>query len=453
MAPLLKCLIPTIGSPRTWNGKEGRYELAAFYCELLGMKIVYEPWLLIADGSDSGFFIAFDGDGWADERSPRWPDPEYPQQLHLDIDVPNVDAAAERATGLGATLLHDGGGFRVYADPVGHPFCLSSEASADRPVVSRIVFDCFSPRTLAAFYEGFLEARGRVEDSPDRVVVALDGDLPDLAFQHAQFRAARWPDSAYPAQVHIDYRWHDSITARTALERAERLGAIRLPQLAGAAIYADPASHPFCIQNEIPMVFDVSGLYLNPPEYAVVYCEDQSSELQELAHLPPAEQTAARSQGRTDDDRHDLAGILGALAVDNDVMTTKHQRVAEFLDFLTEIEATVPSHLAVNLVCDWDSTYEDPDLQTWLADHPRFQVHRNPPGASWNEQAERWFAYLTDELVRRGNRAAAHALDAELRSWARAWSQGSPAFVWTRTADQIVASLRSLVPPHSDAGR
>ncbi|MGH3504187.1 MAG: hypothetical protein ACRDQA_25320, partial [Nocardioidaceae bacterium] len=71
-------------------------------------------------------------------------------------------------------------------------------------------------------------------------------------------------DPAYPAQLHVDYRWHDSLTARTALTRAKNLGAIRLPQLGGAEVYADPASHPFCIQNEIPTIFDIAGLYLNP---------------------------------------------------------------------------------------------------------------------------------------------------------------------------------------------
>ena len=291
MTQLLKCLIPTIGSPRTLNGKEGRYELAAFYCELLGMKIVNEPWLLIADGSDSGFYIGFDGDGWNEQRPPRWPDPDWPQQMHLDVDVPDVVAAGERATDLGASLLQDNGEFRVFADPVGHPFCLYSNASTDRPAVSRLVFDCFSPRSLASFYEGFLEARGRVDDSAERVVVDLGGDLPDLAFQHAQFRAARWPDPAYPAQLHVDYRWHDSLTARYALKRAESLGAIRLPQVPGAEIYADPASHPFCIQNEIPEVFEIAGLYLNPPEYAVVYSVDETGQGLPRAHRQPAQST------------------------------------------------------------------------------------------------------------------------------------------------------------------
>ncbi|WP_020578714.1 VOC family protein [Actinopolymorpha alba] len=249
----LKCLIPTIGSPRSLNGKEGRYELAAFFGELLGMKVVNEGWLLIAEGLPTDgikFFLALDGDGWSDERPPRWPDPEYPQQMHLDVLVPDAKAADALVTGMGASLLQDNTDFRVYADPVGHPFCLYPDSSTEKPVVGRVVFDCPSPRSLASFYEGFLQARGRLEDTPERVVIDLgDEMLPHLAFQHAQYRAARWPDPAYPAQMHVDYRWYEESEAGAALKRAERLGAIRLPQLADTEIYADPANHPFCIQN------------------------------------------------------------------------------------------------------------------------------------------------------------------------------------------------------------
>ncbi|MEQ7128735.1 VOC family protein [Actinopolymorpha sp. B11F2] len=333
MAHVLKCLIPTIGSPQTLNGKEGRWELAAFYCELLGMKVVYEPWLLIADGAGSAFFLAFDGDGWNDRRPPRWPDPEFPQQMHLDLGVPDVDTAAELATGLGATLLADSGSFRVYADPVGHPFCLYPDGSTDRPVVRRLVFDCFSPRHLASFYEGFLQARGRVEDAPERVVVALDDDLPDLAFQHAQFRAARWPDPAYPSQVHVDYRWHDHLTARRALQRAQRLGAIRLPQAAGSGVYADPASHPFCIQNDIPWAFEVSGFYLNPPECVVAYCVDETVQSRgDDGQLPRP--PGVPDEHSVDDQRRDLIGVLGAIDVDHG-LTDAQRRVTRFQAFLT----------------------------------------------------------------------------------------------------------------------
>lgn len=244
----LRRLIITIGSPATLNGREGRRELAAFYGDLLGMQVIYEDWLLIARDPESKLVLALDGDGWSDQRPPRWPDPEYPQQLHLDIAVRDLDEVGGRVERSGAGLVRDNGSFRIYTDPAGHPFCLYQDRVAERPVVQRLVFDCFSPRSLASFYEGFLQATGRIQDTVDRVVVDLDDpELPELGFQHAEFRAARYPDPEYPAQLHVDYRWSGGIEAG-AMERAEQLGAIRLPDLADTVAYADPASHPFCVQ-------------------------------------------------------------------------------------------------------------------------------------------------------------------------------------------------------------
>lgn len=249
MAHPLRRLITTIGSPPTLHGKEGRYELAAFYGDLLGMKIINEGWLLIAEDRESKTVLALDGDGWSDERPPRWPDPEYPQQMHLDILVPDVDATGVQVAARGAGLLQENDGFKVYADPAGHPFCLYPDPSATAPRIGRIVVDCFSPRSLASFYEGLLESSRRIGDTQDRVVLDLDDDeLPHLAFQQAQFVATRWPDPAYPAQLHIDYRWNERAEGLAAKERAERFGAIRLPRPADTEVYADPAGHPFCLQ-------------------------------------------------------------------------------------------------------------------------------------------------------------------------------------------------------------
>lgn len=164
--------------------------------------------------------------------------------MHLDIFVPDAEAADRLVMGMRATPLRNQDDFKTYADPAGHPFCLYPDPStaAEPPRVGRLVFDCFSPRALATFYQAFLGVQQRLEDNPERVVIDLDDDeLPNLAFQHAQFRAARWPDPAYPAQLHVDYRFPDG--AAPAIERAERFGAIP----AHGNTYADPASHPFCL--------------------------------------------------------------------------------------------------------------------------------------------------------------------------------------------------------------
>jgi len=180
MAHLLResdAMTITIGSPDVLDGEEGRRVLAAFYGELLGMQ-AFEPygWLKLAkrppeagyiagDTTDGGskLQLALDGDGWSDERPPRWPDPEYPQQMHLDIFVPDATAADTLVVGRGATLLLDQGDFRTYADPAGHPFCLYPSADTKGAKVGRLVLDCFSPRALASFYAGFLGAPERLE--------------------------------------------------------------------------------------------------------------------------------------------------------------------------------------------------------------------------------------------------------------------------------------------------
>lgn len=197
--------------------------------------------------------LAF-GDGPAKMEMPRWPDPEYPQQMHIDLSAADLDAAEEMALRLGANRLQDNGGYRSYADPVGHPFCVYRDAAAppDRALsgdIGRIVIDCFSPRSLAGFYAELLGMRQREQDTPERVVIARpDGAAPALAFQHARVAAPRWPDPAYPQQLHLDIFVDDAEAARGL---ALRLGAIRLPDLGGSCpVYADPAGHPFCLCSE-----------------------------------------------------------------------------------------------------------------------------------------------------------------------------------------------------------
>jgi catechol 2,3-dioxygenase-like lactoylglutathione lyase family enzyme len=225
--------------------------LATFYAQLLGLRIIREDWVVVARDQDSLPRLAF-GDGEGEYRPPRWPDPEYPQQLHLDFPVADLQAAEELALRLGARPLQDSGDYRLYADPAGHPFGLyldhTEDGQGSRPLsgrVGRIVYDCFSPRALAAFYQELLGMRTRLQDSERRVVIARDGSLPLLAFQHAVFPAPRWPDPAYPQQMHLDLHADDGAAAQ---ELALRLGAIRLPPQGGSCpVFADPAAHPFCL--------------------------------------------------------------------------------------------------------------------------------------------------------------------------------------------------------------
>src|SRR5687768_3873229 len=117
MSTGIKQMVITIAAPESLNGQEGRLELASFYGALLGMAVIDDGWLRIAKERESKLQLALDSDGWSDLRPPRWPDPEFPNQMHLDIAVPDLADAAALVTQLGATQLFDGGHWRVYADP------------------------------------------------------------------------------------------------------------------------------------------------------------------------------------------------------------------------------------------------------------------------------------------------------------------------------------------------
>jgi catechol 2,3-dioxygenase-like lactoylglutathione lyase family enzyme len=220
--------------------------LAEFYAALLGMRVIRQDWLVIAADETTFPRLAF-GEGPSEiYEPPRWPDPAHPQQLHIDLSVPDRESAGTQALDLGASLLQDAGGFRSYADPLGHPFCIYPGAEDGAPRVERVVFDCPDPSVLARFYGELLGLPLTVEDSPDRVVIASEPDaVPMLGFQRAaEYHPPRWPDPHHPQQLHLDFH----VPAGGLSELAERLGATRLPEMGGSCpVYADPAAHPFCL--------------------------------------------------------------------------------------------------------------------------------------------------------------------------------------------------------------
>lgn len=177
-------------------------------------------------------------------RAPQWPDPAHPQQAHLDVLVADLDAAQEVVTRHGASLLATFDDHRVYADVIGHPFCLYAGGEA-RARIARIVFDGAEPRALARFWGELLDLAETALDTPERVEIArADGLGPALAFQHSLGSPPRWPDPAHPQQLHVDLDADDPEAAR---HRAEHVGAVPLPYLGGGRAYADPAGHPFCL--------------------------------------------------------------------------------------------------------------------------------------------------------------------------------------------------------------
>ncbi len=197
-------------------------------------------------------------------------------------------------------------------------------------------------------------------------------------------------------------------------------------------------------------VFDVVGLYLNPPDGAVVLCVDEKSQVQALARSQPAfPMMPGMPEKRTHDYvRHGVTTLFAAFnTADGTVISSVHRRhrAIEFRKFLAKIDAEVPDHLDVHLVCDNYGTHKHPTVRAWLTRHPRFHIHYTPTYSSWINQVERWFAYLTTDLLQRGDHRSVQALEADLRAWIRDWNEAPKPFIWTKTAEQILESLGRLM--------
>jgi transposase/transcriptional regulator with XRE-family HTH domain len=213
------------------------------------------------------------------------------------------------------------------------------------------------------------------------------------------------------------------------------------------------SNDPLCVEK----VFDVVGLYLNPPEGAVVLCVDEKSQVQALARSQPAfPLMPGMPEKRTHDYvRHGVTSLFAAFnTADGTVISSLHRRhrTIEFKKFLTKIDDQVPDDLDVHLVCDNYGTHKSPAIKKWLAAHPRFHMHHTPTYSSWLNQVERWFAYLTEDLLRRGDHRSVQALERDIRDWVTAWNDDPKPFVWQKTADQILQSLGRLIQRITGAG-
>jgi transposase len=200
----------------------------------------------------------------------------------------------------------------------------------------------------------------------------------------------------------------------------------------------------------VEKVYDVVGLYLNPPESAVVLCVDEKSQVQALARSQPVlPMMAGMPEKRTHDYvRHGVTSLFAAFNIaDGTVISAIHRRhrAVEFKKFLTTIDAQVPAELDVHLICDNYGTHKTPAIRAWLAKHPRFHIHFTPTSSSWVNQVERWFGLITDEMIRRGNHTSVQSLEADIRAWVKAWNDDPRPFIWTKTAEQILESTGRLL--------
>ena len=192
---------------------------------------------------------------------------------------------------------------------------------------------------------------------------------------------------------------------------------------------------------------DVVGLYLNPPEKAVVLCMDEKSQIQALDRTQPS---LPMKKGRAGTMRHDYkrngtTTLFAALNVLTGVVIGRclpRHRHTEFLKFLRVIDREVPKGLQVHLILDNYGTHKHANVVAWLAKHPRFHLHFTPTSSSWLNMVERWFRNLTDKAIRRGVFHSVPDLIAAIEAYLHATNDEPKPFVWTATADEILEKVR-----------
>jgi transposase len=208
----------------------------------------------------------------------------------------------------------------------------------------------------------------------------------------------------------------------------------------------------------VEKVYDVVGLYFNPPEGAVVLSVDEKSQIQALDRSQPVLPIMPGMPERRTHDyvRNGLTTLFAAFDIaTGQVISALHRRhrAAEFKKFLIRIDKEVPAHLQIHLICDNYGTHKTPAIRTWLAKHPRFHMHFTPTGSSWINQVERWFGFLADQMIRRGAHKNVQALEADIRAWVKNWNEDPKPFIWTKTAEEILDSLARFCRRISGAGR
>lgn len=312
----------------------------------------------------------------------------------------------------------------------------AAEDKANKDIAAELA--C-SPATVTKWRNRFAERRlDGLHDEPrpgaprtvsdadvERVIVAtLESTPPD---------ATHWSTRSMAAEVGL---------SQTAVSNIWRAFGLKPHLVEEFKLSPDP--------QFIDKVRDVVGLYLNPPDAAVVLCVDEKTQVQALDRTAPVlPLLPGTPQRRTHDYRRNgTTNLYAALDVASGKviadMTARH-RAQEFRKFLNLIDREVPDHLDVHVVLDNVSTHKTPAIQRWLVRHPRFRFHFTPTYSSWLNLVERWFAELTTKWLRRGTHRSVRDLVASIRTWVTNWNDDPKPFIWHKTADEILDSLARYI--------
>jgi transposase len=206
----------------------------------------------------------------------------------------------------------------------------------------------------------------------------------------------------------------------------------------------------------IDKVRDVVGLYMSPPEDALVLCVDEKSQIQALDRTAPCLPLLPTTPARRTHDyvRNGTTSLFAAFDLASGsviAQSYRRHRHQEFLRFLKLIDAAVPAGLDLHLVLDNYATHKTPEIHKWLLRHPRFHLHFTPTSSSWMNLVERWFAELTTRKLRRSAHRSVAELETDIRRWVNDWNKKPRPFAWTKTADEILETLAAYCERINDS--
>ena len=207
----------------------------------------------------------------------------------------------------------------------------------------------------------------------------------------------------------------------------------------------------------IDKVRNVVGLYMSPPENALVLCVDEKSQIQALDRTAPCLPMLPTTPARMTHDyvRNGTTSLFAAFDLASGSVIAqpyRRHRHQEFLRFLKLIDAAVPKDLDLHLVLDNYATHKTPAIHQWLLKHPRFHLHFTPTSSSWMNLVERWFAELTNRKLRRSAHRSVAELETDIRKWINEWNKDPKPFVWTKSADEILETLAAYCERINDSG-
>jgi transposase len=314
----------------------------------------------------------------------------------------------------------------------------SNSALAVRLRVSRVTVVKWRRRYVTRGLDGLLD-----EPRPGAPRRITDEDVERVLAQTLESRprdATHWSTRSMAEAVGL---------TQTAVSRIWRAFALQPHRTETFKLSKDPLF--------IEKVRDIAGLYLHPPDRALVLCVDEKSQIQALDRTAPLLPMRPGQIERRSHDyvRHGTTSLFAALEVATGRVIGQcygRHRATEFRKFLDTVDRAIPADLDVHLILDNYATHKTAIIQRWFAKRPRYHLHFTPTSASWINLVERWFAELTTKQLRRGTHRSTRALVTAIREYLNVTNQTPRPFIWTKTADEILASVARFCERTSNSG-